>query len=210
MTTDTARRKSELRRRVIAARRALDGPTRARESQAIGAALLAVVDGLARSADDPLTVCAHLPVGSEPGVGESLDALRARGHRVLLPRTGEPGPLDWAEYRGAAHLTTGRFGLAEPDGPPLGPAAIGAADVVVVPAVAVALTGMRLGKGGGYYDRTLPAVNPGTPVLAVIRDPELVDTIPTEAHDAPLDGVVTPSGVRLFGETPDRADRPVR
>ena len=54
---------------------------------------------------------------------------------------------------------------------------------------------MRLGWGRGYFDKTLGSMEGGPPVYAVIYDDELVDTVPTEPHDQPVDGVVTPERI---------------
>ncbi|MDP9461630.1 MAG: 5-formyltetrahydrofolate cyclo-ligase, partial [Actinomycetota bacterium] len=88
----------------------------------------------------------------------------------------------------------GRFGLLEPLGPRLGPTAIGTADVIVVPALAVARDGVRLGRGGGYYDRALRHSRPDAVVVALVHDDELVDELPAEPHDHRVNAVVTPSG----------------
>src|SRR5664280_2311939 len=58
--------------------------------------------------------------------------------------------------------------------------------------------GFRLGTGGGYYDRALGLVAPTVPVLAVVYDDELLDAVPSERHDRPVTGALTPSGVRRF------------
>jgi 5-formyltetrahydrofolate cyclo-ligase len=120
-----------------------------------------------------------------------LDALRAAGVRVLLPVvTGER--LDWATYDGEGALAEGPLGLAEPSGHRLGSDALAAADVVLVPALAVDRSGHRLGRGRGYYDRALAAVS--VPVIAVVFDDDVIDDVPVEAHDRDVDGRLTPSG----------------
>jgi 5-formyltetrahydrofolate cyclo-ligase len=120
-----------------------------------------------------------------------LDALRAAGVRVLLPVvTGER--LDWATYDGEGALAEGPLGLAEPSGHRLGSDALAAADVVLVPALAVDRSGHRLGRGRGYYDRALAAVS--VPVIAVVFDDDVIDDVPVEAHDRDVDGWLSPSG----------------
>ena len=69
-----------------------------------------------------------------------------------------------------------------------------AADVVVVPALAVDRGGVRLGRGGGYYDRALRHVRPDARLVALVFDDELVDALPVEPHDRRVTAVVTPSG----------------
>jgi 5-formyltetrahydrofolate cyclo-ligase len=91
-------------------------------------------------------------------------------------------------------LAPGRFGLLEPLGPRLGPTALGTADVVVVPALAVSRDGARLGRGGGYYDRALQHARPGAVLVALLFDDELLDEVPAEDHDHRVTAVVTPSG----------------
>jgi 5-formyltetrahydrofolate cyclo-ligase len=112
---------------------------------------------------------------------------------VLLPVGPVAGSeLAWAVDTG--RLVPGRFGLLEPVGPRLGPTAIGTADVVVVPALAVSRAGVRLGRGGGYYDRALRHARDGALVVAVVFDDEVVDEVPAEPHDHRVDVVVTPAG----------------
>ncbi len=176
--------KWELRRRVVAARRAV--PAAVREAEAAALAGAPLPPGL------PGTVCAYWPVGTEPGNPALLDGLVRRGCRVLLPVIGPVGPLDWAEYTGAGTLRAGALGLREPTGPRLGCAAIATAVLVLVPALAVDRHGARLGRGGGYYDRTLPLATPGTPLVAIVRDDEVRDSLPVQPHDVPVTAALTP------------------
>jgi 5-formyltetrahydrofolate cyclo-ligase len=130
-------------------------------------------------------------VGTEPPTQPLLDALRAAGVRVLLPViSGER--LDWASYDGEGALAQGPLGLAEPTGHRLGSDALSAADVVLVPALAVDRSGHRLGRGRGYYDRALATA--AGPVIAVVFDDDVIDDVPIEAHDRDVDGWLTPSG----------------
>lgn len=138
------------------------------------------------------TVCAYVPFGSEPGSPALLDAVTATGAQVLLPVVpATPGPLDWAVYAG--QLVDGRFtGTREPPGERLGPAAIGKASTILVPAMAVDHSGVRLGRGAGYYDRSLPLASPDAVVVGVVRDAEFVRQLPAEDHDVLLGAVLTP------------------
>ena len=142
------------------------------------------------------TVCAYVPVGAEPGSIKMLDALLRQADRVLLPvarTTAEDSAvaLQWGEYQ-PGHLVAARFGLLEPPGPWLPPAALAEASVVLVPALAVDRTGARLGRGRGFYDRTLVLRDPHARLIAVIRDEELLDEVPHEAHDVPMTHALTP------------------
>lgn len=154
------------------------------------------------------TVAAYVSVGSEPGTLALLDALRARGVRVLLPALLLDNDLDWGAYTGRNDLVRvqhgGRMALLEPAAPHLGPDAVTGADAVLLPGLAVDARGMRLGRGGGSYDRVLArlegaGVHPALVVL--LYDTEVVPRVPEEPHDRPVDAVVTPSGVRRLPES---------
>lgn len=156
----------------------------------------------------PHTVCCYVPFGSEPGSIGLLDTLRDTGTRVLLPLIpDEPGPLDWAEYDGSASLAPGRFkGVLEPTGQRVGPAGIGQADWVLVPALAADRNGMRLGRGAGYYDRSLAHAAASAELTAVIRDTELVPELPAQAHDIRMTSVLTPAQGLVAVPVPSEGD----
>ena len=142
------------------------------------------------------TVCAYVPVGAEPGSIEMLDVLLRQADRVLLPVTRTTGDgsamaLLWGEYQ-PGQLATARFGLLEPAGPWLPATTLAEASVLFVPALAVDRTGARLGRGRGFYDRTLVLRNPDASLIAVVRDDELLDEVPHEPHDVPMTHALTP------------------
>lgn len=174
--------KRELREELHDARRALP----AAELDASRRLVRAAVLGQLPSGDDRWTcVAAYRPLRTEPGSTALLDGLRAAGVRVLVPVTLADRDLDWLEW--------------DTPGDPLGVDAIAAADVVLVPALAVSLDGVRLGRGGGSYDRALRRVPPGTPVVALLFDGEVREWLPSDEWDLPVTAVVTPSGWRSVG-----------
>jgi 5-formyltetrahydrofolate cyclo-ligase len=186
----TRRAKAELRARLLAARRALSPATRARAEITVRAAL---VDLVRRTR--PAVVAAYVPVGSEPGgagLPEALAVALGPAGRLLLPVLRPDLDLDWAAWS-ARPLRAAPLGLREPDGPRLGPAAVGEAGLVVVPALAVDRRGRRLGRGGGSYDRALARVDPAALTVALLHDGELLDAVPAEPHDRPVRVVVTPA-----------------
>ena len=144
------------------------------------------------------TVAAYVSVGVEPGTSWLLDSLAAARKRVILPLLLPDGDLDWAEHRGDEHLAPARYGLLEPTAPPLGLTAVATADVVIVPGLAVSPSGLRLGRGGGSYDRALTRVPTGTFTCVVLYDDEVDRVVPAERHDRKVTAVVTPSGLRRF------------
>ena len=167
----------------------------------IGTAARAVAEHLLATVDvrRAATVAAYVSMNGEPGTGPLLDGLRAAGKRVILPVLLPDGDLDWAVYRSPDDLVRARLGLLEPVGERLGPDAIATADVVLVPALAVSATGMRLGRGGGSYDRALGRVPVGTFTCALLYDEEVGVDVPVEPHDRPVGWAATPSGVRRLG-----------
>ncbi|MEV5238759.1 5-formyltetrahydrofolate cyclo-ligase [Streptomyces cinnamoneus] len=188
--------KSALRRALLAVRSGLTKDDIRASEAALGQRALELPE-LARSR----TVAAYVSVGSEPGTRALLDALHARGVRVLLPVLLPDNDLDWGVYRGSGHLVRAGRGLLEPDGERLGPDAVTEADAVLLPGLAVDGRGMRLGRGGGSYDRVLARLerSAADPALVVLLyDDEVVARVPEEPHDHPVHAVVTPGGVRRF------------
>lgn len=160
--------KAELRKGLLAARRSRS------DREAADAAVRAA---LALLAADLGTVAGYVPLPNEPGGALLPDVLASACRRLLVPVLRADKDLDWVVY-----------GSAEPG-------TITEAELVVVPAVAVDRTGVRLGRGGGSYDRALPRVGAGTLVVAVLYPEELVDRVPAEPHDVRVHGVVTQYGL---------------
>ncbi|MCS5732760.1 5-formyltetrahydrofolate cyclo-ligase [Herbiconiux daphne] len=146
---------------------------------------------------DARTIACYLSTSFEPDTREFLNWALADGRRVLLPIARQDGLLDWAEGDGETE-TEGLYGLPEPVGGILGPIAINDADLILIPASAVDTRGTRMGWGRGYFDRTLGSMEKCPPVFAVVFDDEVLDEVPREIHDAPVDGVVTPTKIIRF------------
>lgn len=183
---DLVAAKAALRERLLATRRARPAAERAAAAAGVASALLRGLAGVR-------TFAAYVPEETEPGHGRLPASFTRLGARVLLPVVPPEGrDLGWAVDTG--RLAPGRFGLLEPVGPRLGATAVGTADVVVVPALAVSRDGVRLGRGGGFYDRALAHARPGAELVAVVFDDELLDELPAEPHDHRVTAVVTPSG----------------
>lgn len=195
-----AAEKRALRARLLTARAART----AAERVAAGAALAAVAPGLG----SPALAAGFLAVGSEPPTEPLLAALAGLGARLIVPVLRDGGELDWAPYRPGDAARPGLRGTLQPATDPLGIEAVCAADLLLVPALAVDRRGRRLGRGGGSYDRTLARLHAGptrtAPALtcAVVYDDEVLDALPTEAHDQPVEAVLTPSGLALLDGDP--------
>lgn len=185
-----AQRKRELR-----ARSALGPPLAARERRAAGEALAR------RVLEWPLLgsferVALFASTGAEIAT-EALDRrLRQYGLAVLYPRCVADRQLAFALCR-REELAIGRYGLLEPDA---GHETVvpGRADLVCVPGLAFDRAGRRLGRGGGYYDRCLATLRAGPrpPVFAGLAHRwQLVERVPCEPHDEPVDWVLCEDGV---------------
>lgn len=168
--------------------------------------LLDVGEGARRTAEHLLaapevrraaTVAAYVSIGTEPGTGLLLRALADSGRRVVLPVLLPDGDLDWGTYRGDTSLAPARRGLLEPVDR-LGVDAVATADVVLVPGLAVSPTGMRLGRGGGSYDRALARVPVGTFTCVLLNDDEVGVEVPVEPHDRAVSAAASPSGIVRF------------
>jgi 5-formyltetrahydrofolate cyclo-ligase len=181
--------KATLRTSVLTRRADRPSGERAAAADALVDALLA-----APAVQAATVVAGYVPLPEEPGAGRLPAALTGR---VLLPVVpGQGRELSWAVAGG--EMVPGRFGLLEPAGPRLPAEALAEADVVVVPALAVAGGGARLGRGGGYYDRALQHARPDAVLVALVFDDELVAELPVGEHDRRVDAVVTPSGGWLY------------
>jgi 5-formyltetrahydrofolate cyclo-ligase len=137
-------------------------------------------------------IALYVSMGPEPQTGALIDWLLATGRDVLLPILYADNDLGWGVAPGAADLVPGRRGMSEPP-VDLGPDAIATADLVICPAVAVARNGVRLGRGGGSYDRALARVSPGTPIWAAVYDSEIIEALPADDHDQLVDAALTPN-----------------
>ncbi|MCF8612192.1 5-formyltetrahydrofolate cyclo-ligase [Gordonia sp. HY285] len=195
--TTPSQSKSELRRAVLDARASMSPFVLAQ----VNAELAEWMYRLPVDIADGAIVAAYVASGSEPGSTAILDVLVDRGFTVLLPVVppGDPARLQWGEYRGEMALEARRWGLLEPTGRPLRPDAIHRARLILVPALGADRSGARLGRGAGYYDRTLATID--APVVAVVNDAEFLDDgIEQSQHDVPVDWVLTPgSGFTAVG-----------
>ncbi|WP_194411027.1 5-formyltetrahydrofolate cyclo-ligase [Microbacterium cremeum] len=188
MSDAIADQKRALRAELRERRQMLSEPAREAAAAGIHAQLDALVaEHGARS------ISCFLSTPAEPGTRSFVTDAVGRGIRVLLPVTRTDGLLDWAVATPEGDIAEGLFGLPEPVGELLGPIAVNDVDLLVIPAAAVDRTGMRLGWGRGFFDKTLGSMERCPPVYAVVYDSEFVDEVPRDIHDQPVTGVVTPT-----------------
>lgn len=139
---------------------------------------------------------------AEPSTQPLMEQLHGRAVDVLLPMLGPGLSRDWAWHRPGDVLAVRAPGRPpEPAGPGLGVMALQRADVVFVPALAVDRHGVRLGQGGGWYDRVLEHRRPDAPIVAIVFEDEVSERpLPRAPHDLAVDGVLTPAGWWFVGE----------
>ncbi|WKD59622.1 5-formyltetrahydrofolate cyclo-ligase [Corynebacterium caspium] len=130
-------------------------------------------------------VAAYSPQIGEPGGSFLLQTL-AQLTTVVLPVTTSQG-LQWRRYTGS--LNPGKFGIGEPTGEEV---SLAHCHLQFVPALAFSRAGIRLGRGGGYYDRAL--ANSSVPRAGVVYAEEVFADIPHEPHDLSVQWIITEEG----------------
>ena len=140
------------------------------------------------------TVFAYLSVERECDTRRIVDELLCNGRRVALPRSRKGGVMDFALYDGT--LAEGMYGIPQPpDRAETAEPAEG--DFMLVPALCCDKRGVRLGHGGGYYDRYLDRTRAAKAVIC--RERVMRHDIPVEPHDQIMDMVISEDGVRRLG-----------
>jgi 5-formyltetrahydrofolate cyclo-ligase len=186
---EVAARKGALRRELLAARARLTPGEKAKAARALRDAILELPQTQMAG-----TIAAYYSLASEPDTRGLVYALWKRGAYVLLPLLRPDADLDWASYEGPDSLRPGPRGIAEPAAEPRGMDAVARADLVLVPALAVDRRGVRLGRGGGSYDRALARVGPNVLTVALLYDGELLDEVPAGPLDQRVRLAAQPSG----------------
>lgn len=181
--------KGELRARILALREMLGVLAQAGDGRSAEEALRARV---LEAAPLPAgaVVAGYWPMRGEIDVLPLLGALSQRGQVTALPAViGRKDPLVFRRWAPGEPLEEGLYGTRHP--------AVSAAVVrpvcLLVPLLAFDRKGIRLGYGGGFYDRTLAALRAVGPVVAVgvAYAGQEVESLPAEPHDERLDWVVT-------------------
>ncbi|UOQ59986.1 5-formyltetrahydrofolate cyclo-ligase [Leucobacter rhizosphaerae] len=199
MTESPADEKRRIRaavRRSRNARAAQDAAHREIDRDRLTAQLVALVEDL-----DARVVSCYLPTPGEPDTTGFIAWARDHNVDVLLPVALSEYRLAWARL-GDAGTAPGLHGLAEPIGPRLPAEALAGADLLLIPASAVDVSGTRMGWGLGYFDRALATLAPRPPVFAVVHENEILPRVPSDAHDVPVTGAVTSAGIRRFPTGP--------
>ena len=147
---------------------------------------------------ESLRICAYMPFGPELDILPLMHQLRHAGCILYIPRTHpEDHSLSWYHWTEELVLNRGKFGILEPDEPsvPVTVEELHKVDLILVPGLAFDRLGGRLGLGAGYYDRFLGRwARKGTTsprLWSLIYGCQVIEHIPMESHDIPVDVIVT-------------------
>ena len=199
--SDIAALRKTLRQRAIAAREAMPDNTRAALTARIETQLDVLLERLA-----PQTLAFCWPWRGEVDlvawVGRWLAADPAR--QAALPEvTGPAEPMGFRRWQPGEAMANDRHGIPVPmDGTRIAP------DVILIPLNAFDAAGYRLGYGGGYFDRTLAALAPRPLCVGVAFELARTDSTHPQAHDLPMDWIVTESGTHPAGSQTAVSGRP--
>jgi 5-formyltetrahydrofolate cyclo-ligase len=189
----TAVEKRKLREQMLARRRGLSHATMMSANQSIAR----------HFADHPIlafepSFAGYYAIQSELDVMPVFDLMARFDKITALPCITEGGNLQFRRWsKGDPLVRNPKLNVQEP--PATAPSIIPA--VVLVPLLAFDGDGYRLGYGAGYYDRTMEAMRQfSTPPLfiGVAHSAQEIDQVPSEPHDARLDGILTELGVSMF------------
>lgn len=192
---DERTQRDELRR-TLRQRRAALADDQVRAASAVVCAELAAWAPLLRAR----SVALYAATRGELDPAALVRLLLARGATVAYPRVESVAPARLAFLRvdDPATLATGQFGILEPPGDA---AAAGELDLILVPGVAFARDGHRLGFGRGYYDEAL-AAHPRALRVGLCHEFQLLDRLPPRAGDVPVDVILTPRERLATGARP--------
>ena len=188
MSSESAKR--ELRKKMNQIRGQTDSVAAARAGGLMADAFRALPEF-----DELRCVALYASTSGEPDTRPLFELLVDCGREVLFPRCTDGGRLDFVKVEDWSALKPGRFGLLEPAGSASFQALV-SVDLFLIPGLAFDRRGARLGRGGGYYDRSLP-----TEALAwgLAFEAQWVGAVPMEGHDRFVDGVLTEAGLTRTG-----------
>ena len=183
MSITTTEQKKLLRREIARREAQLSPAQRRRSDDALLRRFLALPE-----LDSCRTVLLFWGMGAEPETQRLLEPLLRQGKMIGLPRCLPEGEMVFLRYCGQEHLARHPYGMMEPE-PGCPGVDIGRESLMLVPAVCYDWRCLRLGRGGGYYDRFLSRYEGRT--VGLCRDALLQRQCPSEPHDRGVEMVLT-------------------
>lgn len=177
--------KQALRSQLRAARRALTPVARGLAAAQVSARVIAQF-----AAQPPVALASYLALPDELDLA-AVHAWwwsRSASARIWFPRVCGPGTLTWHALASLGETTVGSYGIREPDPAHVAAAELPATATLLVPGVGFTAEGLRLGQGGGFYDRLLPTHR--GPTMGVGFACQCVVELPAEAHDCRVEQVI--------------------
>jgi 5-formyltetrahydrofolate cyclo-ligase len=179
---DIAHWRQQERRRLLTERMAIGEADHRRWSARIAQRLLALIEGLPGR-----TIGLYFPVRAEFDPRLMADRLSEQGRLLALPAVIEhEGRLEYRLWNNAAAMSCGTYGIAVP-----AERRVVHPDVLLVPLLGFDAANYRLGYGGGYFDRTLAALEPRAVAVGAGFEAGRIETIFPQAHDVPMEVIAT-------------------
>lgn len=185
---DLREEKALLRQRIQERLQQMDAKQRAAEGRSVCRRILEHLPTA------PCSICAYVPLITEVDVRPMLEEILKRGNALYLPRF--EGKLTFRRAEHLKDLKPGALKIPEPpeDAEELDPKML---DIALIPGRAFDRQGHRLGRGNGGYDVWITEqrkANPKTLFWGIAFEMQIVDRVPTEAHDAAVDEILTARG----------------
>ncbi|NNU80919.1 5-formyltetrahydrofolate cyclo-ligase [Halovulum dunhuangense] len=191
--SDVARWRKAERARLTDLRRMLSQADRAEADRKIAANLRDFLQSRLGALSGRV-LSAYWPIKGEPDLRPLFDALRDEGVTIVLPVVVQSAaPLEFRRWDKGATLIRGTWNIPEP--PP--EAEVLTPDVALAPVVGWDRACFRLGNGGGYFDRTLAALDPRPLAIGIGLEAARLPTIFPQPHDLAMDAIVTEAGTHL-------------
>lgn len=186
--------KQIIRKRALELRAAIPEEERILKSRKITDAVLALPETATAK-----IITVYVDYRNEVETRNLIQALLSLGKTVALPVAHfDTGLLTFIAVSSLDCLIKTDKRLWEPT-PGSGPEIpVEALDLIFTPGAAFDRSGYRLGYGGGFYDRLLSARRPEVPVIGLAFSEQVVESLPAEAHDQRLDGLVTDACILRF------------
>ena len=188
--------KETMRRSMVAMRKRVFDEAGEAAAQAV-VSFAGALMGLSNAPSKAKRVAIYLPMGGEMNPLPLAQNLRADGHEICLPVCiDDDAPMLFRRYKKRAALLPDAMGIPAPRAT----ARTVTPHIVICPLLAFDAAGNRLGRGGGFYDRSLADLRAKTDCrfVGLAFDEQKVDKCPVAPHDEALHGVLTPSGLFEF------------